>query len=143
LPEEQSIRLNIIAFANPLSGKGHAKKYISKGYYEHKMKTKSTQEVLFSVFDVTRADQFQKGLDLSKRLQDTERVIFVTMGGDGTFMRLVSDLQATGINLDHAQFVVLPFGTGNDLANSLGWGKGPEKILNPATLISDIISKTT
>ena len=54
-----------------------------------------------------------------------------TAGGDGTFMYLADDAHKAGIMLNeysHIQFCVLPFGTGNDTSQVLGWGAQPKPI---------------
>jgi diacylglycerol kinase (ATP) len=43
-------------------------------------------------------------------------------GGDGTVLSVIEDFLSLGINVQNCLFSVLPLGTGNDLANSLGWG---------------------
>lgn len=47
------------------------------------------------------------------------------MGGDGSLGCFIDDIvKETFIaeNIEHLTFVPLPYGTGNDLSRSLGWG---------------------
>lgn len=46
-------------------------------------------------------------------------------GGDGTLMGVVEGMMSTGININDPRilFSVVPFGTGNDLSQVLGWGR--------------------
>ena len=47
------------------------------------------------------------------------------MGGDGSLGCFIDDIvKDTFIaeNIEHLTFVPLPYGTGNDLSRSLGWG---------------------
>ncbi len=56
---------------------------------------------------------------------DTE-VILVTMGGDGSLGCFIDDISTDHYiaqNIFRVVFVPLPYGTGNDLSRSLGWGR--------------------
>jgi diacylglycerol kinase family enzyme len=48
-------------------------------------------------------------------------------GGDGSLMFLAQDAIEIGVDLNDLTMCVLPFGTGNDLAKTLGWGIRPKK----------------
>ncbi len=61
-----------------------------------------------------------------KVLKSIPRVIIG--GGDGTVLSVIEELATLGINVQNCFFGVLPLGTGNDLANSLGWGS--KEIIN-------------
>lgn len=47
----------------------------------------------------------------------------IVAGGDGTVMWAMSEVILHGIDVSRVAFGVVPFGTGNDFARSLGWGK--------------------
>ncbi|KAJ1980275.1 hypothetical protein H4R35_001191 [Dimargaris xerosporica] len=44
-------------------------------------------------------------------------------GGDGTVMSVYSYLKDAGIDFSRVYFSCIPFGTGNDFSQALGWGK--------------------
>ncbi|KAJ1982564.1 hypothetical protein H4R34_001672, partial [Dimargaris verticillata] len=44
-------------------------------------------------------------------------------GGDGTVMSVYSCLKDAGIDFSRVYFSCIPFGTGNDFSQALGWGK--------------------
>ena len=46
----------------------------------------------------------------------------ILCGGDGTIMSIINEICDNDINVDNCIFGAIPLGTGNDLANTLGWG---------------------
>ena len=57
--------------------------------------------------------------------QSDEEIIFAICGGDGSLARCISDLKKEPYinkNMQRITFTLLPYGTGNDLAQSFGWG---------------------
>ncbi len=66
------------------------------------------------VFEVISAGDLPKALTEAARLE-CERIVVI--GGDGTMSRLINSL---GQNLGRYELAILPAGTGNDLARSLG-----------------------
>ena len=79
-----------------------------------------------------------------------ERQIHVwSAGGDGTVMSVFELLVANKVNLDLVFFSCIPFGTGNDFSQVLGWGRTlPEKnilghkLTNLEELIADRLEKS-
>jgi len=53
---------------------------------------------------------------------DGERIRVMVAGGDGTVMWVISELTATGVDVDRVVVGHIPFGTGNDFSRSTGWG---------------------
>ena len=49
-------------------------------------------------------------------------------GGDGTLMYLIKEAEEVGCRIEDLHVCILPYGTGNDLAFSLGWGLTPKLI---------------
>jgi diacylglycerol kinase family enzyme len=50
----------------------------------------------------------------------------VICGGDGTISLLLEDMRQKRIEINDLDFVMLPYGTGNDLAQQTGWGATPD-----------------
>ena len=73
---------------------------------------------------------------------ENEEIVVVVMGGDGSLGCFIDDItkdRVIGENLSQLVFVPLPFGTGNDLCRSLGWGKSEAKYKNLDALIGFIV----
>ena len=58
----------------------------------------------------------------SRRFTTANPVRLIVAGGDGSVMWAMSEVIAHGIDINFVAFGVVPFGTGNDFARSLGWG---------------------
>ncbi|NP_001087580.1 diacylglycerol kinase epsilon S homeolog [Xenopus laevis] len=77
------------------------------------------------VFDLSKVSPFQ-ALQLCTLLPDKSVKVLVC-GGDGTVgwvLDAVDEMKIKGLEGCVPQVAVLPLGTGNDLANTLGWGAG-------------------
>ncbi|SIO73746.1 diacylglycerol kinase [Babesia microti strain RI] len=91
----------------------------------------SIQNVIFQepccqifIFDITIGESGLKPgfLDLKSRLENFKcEVRIIVVGGDGTVLWCLSELDAHGINYDKVSIGVVPYGTGNDFANAFGW----------------------
>ncbi|KAI7874101.1 hypothetical protein K492DRAFT_154264 [Lichtheimia hyalospora FSU 10163] len=57
----------------------------------------------------------------------TRHIHVWSAGGDGTVMSVVNMLEEYGIDLDLVFFSCIPFGTGNDFSQVLGWGRTTKK----------------
>lgn len=74
------------------------------------------------VFDLAQEGGPRRGLELFK---DVPNLHVLACGGDGTGAWVLSMIDEMGDQLPYPPTVaILPLGTGNDLARSLGWGGG-------------------
>ena len=68
-------------------------------------------------------------LEIKKRKHSNKKkLILACAGGDGTLMFLAQDAVNQGIKLEDITLCILPYGTGNDLAKTLGWGTQPKNL---------------
>ena len=77
------------------------------------------------IFNLIDKDEVAKGIKFIKKyLKDlpNNKIKILAAGGDGTTLGLVEDLKKQGVPLERCIFATIPFGTGNDLSNSLGFG---------------------
>ena len=77
------------------------------------------------IFNIIDKDEMTKGKKFIKKylsdLPDNKIKILIA-GGDGTVLGTVEELNREGIPLNRCIFGAMPFGTGNDLSHSLGFG---------------------
>ncbi|KAG1682165.1 Diacylglycerol kinase iota [Nymphon striatum] len=100
----------VIVFINPKSGGNQGAKLMQK--FQWLLNPRQ-------VFDLTHGGP-NAGLEMYKK---TPNIRIVACGGDGTVGWLLSALDEIGMN-PPPPVAVLPLGTGNDLARSIGWGGG-------------------
>jgi len=63
---------------------------------------------------------------LSMAVHDSKLYV-ICAGGDGSLPVLLTELRTIScIDIDKFSFVIFPYGSGNDLALTLGYGKVPE-----------------
>ena len=77
------------------------------------------------IFCIIDKNEMTKGKKFIKRyLSDfpNNKIKILIAGGDGTVLGIVEELNREGIPLDRCIFGAMPFGTGNDLSHSLGFG---------------------
>ena len=77
------------------------------------------------IFNIIDKNEMTKGKKFIKRyLTDfpNNNIKILIAGGDGTVLGIVEELNREGIPLNRCLFGAMPFGTGNDLSHSLGFG---------------------
>jgi diacylglycerol kinase family enzyme len=69
--------------------------------------------------DVTVKEQKLIGMNKIKRLEssvNSSRVYIAFAGGDGMLPISLNELEQNKVNINALTFIILPFGSGNDLA---------------------------
>jgi len=103
-------------FINKKSGGGHGEKLLNTCLgWLHPVQ----------VVDLLAEKGAEKGLELFGALKKPFRV--VAAGGDGSIAWVLQGIDKTGLG-QYVEVIVLPLGTGNDLARVLGWGSGYDGI---------------
>ena len=77
------------------------------------------------VFNIINKDEMTLGkMFIKKYLSDFPefKIKILIAGGDGTVLGIVEELNREKIDLNRCIFGAMPFGTGNDLSNALGFG---------------------
>ena len=77
------------------------------------------------VFNIINKEEMLLGKKFIKKyLSDFPdfKIKILIAGGDGTVLGIVEELNKEGIPLQRCVFGAMPFGTGNDLSNALGFG---------------------
>ncbi|KAJ1967031.1 hypothetical protein IWQ62_002102 [Dispira parvispora] len=111
---------------------------------EEKLKTRNPQAKSGSVrfYDdqnlhrLSSEDQaFIKSYGYERRINPLELHVW-SAGGDGTVMSVYDMLVSEGISFSSIYFSCIPFGTGNDMSQALGWERTLSK-----TIVSDNLSQ--
>lgn len=123
--EKSEIQTYLFIFYNPYSGNrqgNHLKKYAAQ---HARFKKDLSLQVQF--YDITEENERVDGVDYLVHLLQTSDAKFIvtSAGGDGTFVGILQYLLDRGVGLkrDNLSFSVFAFGTGNDLSQSMGWGR--------------------
>lgn len=58
---------------------------------------------------------------------DLKKIIVVIVGGDGSFMNILKDMEEYGVAIESIIFTQFPFGTANDLSRAFKWGATPSR----------------
>ncbi|CAK61805.1 unnamed protein product (macronuclear) [Paramecium tetraurelia] len=99
---------------------------------------------LVSISGIEFADESREtGLQLIMK-QKADDIHVVMAGGDGSIMWIVELLLQHQVNIHRCIIIPFPFGTGNDFANTLGWGTsvpndviGIERVFGPFSILKE------
>lgn len=123
------VSCHVFIFYNPHSGNRQGEQV--KQYAGQFVRLKRDTSFQVNMFDLSDDNNRNKGVNyLSSLMQmdaENKKIKFVicSAGGDGSFVWVISNLMQQGIHVQRhgIYFTVFGFGTGNDLSQSLGWGR--------------------
>jgi diacylglycerol kinase (ATP) len=101
--------MRAILFHNPNSG--------AKGYEKEDILAALKLADIESVYVSTKSDDFEKAFDKHAH-------VFIAAGGDGTIRKVVAGARDTGVPV-----AILPLGTANNVARSLGIAGTPQELV--------------
>ncbi|KAJ3150410.1 hypothetical protein HDU89_003191 [Geranomyces variabilis] len=118
----------VFIFVNPNSGPRQGASLLDLDIYGFRLR--SQPEVQVTIVNLMDVDDRNKGLRYFQAMQETDRIDIQRLhvwsaGGDGTFMWVLEELMAIKADLHDPRlsFSTIPFGTGNDLSQVMGWGR--------------------
>ncbi|KAI8815584.1 ATP-NAD kinase-like domain-containing protein [Fimicolochytrium jonesii] len=118
----------VFIFSNPRSGNQQGSPLVHMNVQHYRMR--DNPHVQVQVYDFLDEKERSAGLRLLnlvlKKHPMIKEVHVWSGGGDGTLMGVVEGLISMGIDVSNDErilFSVIPFGTGNDLSQVLGWGR--------------------
>ena len=145
----QNIPKVLIFFCNPISGNQEgkifldiAKNYKTKDDYKlmdfQFLKSKNNkivyEPIIVVVFELTSKEETEKGNLMIKKCyekciknqqnglsEEYTKIRVIIGGGDGTILSTIEHIIKTGTDINYCLFGHVPLGTGNDLANTLGF----------------------
>lgn len=107
---------NILFIINPIAGGGKAKSLISQ--------IEKTMDKYNRNYDILFTKEPKEAIKIAKQNVDNYEII-VAVGGDGTINEVAKGIISVGRGI----LGIVPGGTGNDMAKSLGISMDPEKSL--------------
>jgi diacylglycerol kinase (ATP) len=117
----------IYIFVNPTSGGNAASAITSVGVHHITFSDPGIQSHVF-IYNIRDGDHGNKPgfVDLRAKVEQIDSEVnpvhVIIAGGDGTVMWAISEALAHNVDMAKVAFGVIPYGTGNDFARSLGWG---------------------
>lgn len=128
MPHNHELRKQVFIFYNPYSGNRQGCQMDQyKGQYIHMKKDPSLRIQFYNLIDPTEMkDGFETlKILLQEDVESRTKFIVCSAGGDGTFVGVLDNLLKYDISLEDSRiyYTVFGFGTGNDLSQSMGWGR--------------------
>jgi hypothetical protein len=121
-------------FVNPRSGSEEGK-FIFNIVEKQNISTRGYRLLEFNInetnlaayyFNIIDKPDYETGCNLLDdylvHSEENTKFKVLVAGGDGTVLSVIEDLNSKGIDINRCVFGHIPLGTGNDLANALGFG---------------------
>ena len=136
----------VIVFYNSTSGNCQGKHLSRYNIQDYRLKSRPWVKVF--LHDIKDVQDVQVAIGCIKYflIQERDVRIYVfSAGGDGTFVSAIRTLHSAGIDVYNSRIVfsTIPFGTGNDLSQSLGWGRRVHRniTMRPSRFTREIIRR--
>ena len=133
--------------ANPRSGDQKAAEFLNKSRNVQCKFEEYGKNAYGHIFNVLEPEDRSRSYKMIQKTVESfaERatVVVALMGGDGGIMRLIQVLEPL-IDIGKVKFVALPFGSGNDMAQTLKWGAttSMKYLRDIRTIIKEIVLNT-
>lgn len=122
------VSCHVFIFYNPRSGNCQGQQV--KDYAEQFVRLKRDTSYQVSMFDLTDVNDRVYGVEylcalIARDPENKVKFVICSAGGDGSFVWVLSNLLANRVDIKRSNlyFTVFGFGTGNDLSQTLGWGR--------------------
>lgn len=137
LEYEDRLKQISFLFFNPKSGSEEGAFIKSIAEKQNKSKNNKMKRIEFDdgsgnmatsfIFNIIEKEEYNLGQDHLKKYielckDENDKIKVLIAGGDGSVLSLVEDFYSYQIDLGKCIFAHIPLGTGNDLANALGFG---------------------
>jgi len=87
-------------------------------------------DIAVHFFNLKEKQSLNEGFTrLKGKCDEGKPVILVICGGDGSVMWVVTEMANYHINHEQVPIAIIPLGTGNDFAQTFGWGKESPDLL--------------
>lgn len=117
--------IEMILFANPKSGSNKAQAYLDLQDKKFTIKVKEG-DIKVNIFNLQEEQGRVEGCAKARELISLQmNVRIIVAGGDGSLIWAIQSCIEQNLEISCIEFGILPFGSGNDLAGTLGWGRDP------------------
>lgn len=127
----------IYLLVNPRSGSREGRAYteLEKTQYFHELKNGDSCEL--NIVNILKPEAMQEFKDATREKsnllnsvdesEELKKLIVVIVGGDGSFMNILKEMEDYGCVIESIIFTQFPFGTANDLSRAFKWGATPTR----------------
>lgn len=109
-------------FVNSVSGSKIGKQYLTLAREDVTFKTGNGNTIRVVLFDLFDAAKRQQGVNYVHEHYRNCDMRVIVCGGDGTVLWVVQEIVNAEVDVTKVVFGIIPIGTGNDFARTLGWG---------------------
>ena len=115
---------HVFIFYNPRSGNRQGERM--QNYAPQFTRLKENINVQVQMYNLLDQQETHSGIGyIGTLLKEDVKLLICSAGGDGSFVSILEAMSRRGISVvhDNIYFSVFGFGTGNDLSQSMNWGR--------------------